>query len=163
MKKLNITAENFSAIREELKNGNKVLVNNKVALIGYIANTEKVSDSGKKVRTPFYYLTESGKLTSYQLKAQIGVEAETKGERKVTTFATIWEQASKLANDANSEEIEDAIKTLQAILDARKAEAEAKAKAEAEAEKQTLAMLAAKYGYSLASEAKPKRNTKKAK
>lgn len=161
MKNLNITAENFSAIRESLKVRESVRVNDKVNLVSFEANTQRVSESGKVVRTPFYYVAEDGtKYTSVTLKKMLGIELETKGERKTTTFASVWEQAAKLASDASDDEISDAIKTLQDIQKVRKEAAEAKRKAEAEAEQSTLAMLAKKYGFTLKAEAK-KRNAKK--
>jgi hypothetical protein len=130
MKTLKITAENFSAIRENLKANEAVNVNEVVTLIGFKANTEKVNENGKKTRTPFYYVSESGKLyTSTTLKALLGIEAETKGERKETTFASIWEQAKGLANNASIAELKEAAKFLtelakQKAEDAKKAEAE---------------------------------------
>lgn len=155
MKNLNVTAENFSAIREALKSRESVRVNGKVTLVSFEANTQRISESGKVVRTPFYYVADDDtKFTSVTLKKLLGIELETKGERKTTTFASIWEQAAKLASDASDDEISDAIKTLQGIQKARKAEAEAKAKAEEEAEQDTLAALAKKYGFTLKAEAK---------
>lgn len=130
MKTLNITAENFGAIREALKAGESVQVNEIVTLTSYKANTEKVNENGKKTRTPFYYIAESGKLyTSTTLKSLLGIETETKGERKETTFASIWEQAKGLANNASIEELKAAAKFLQ---DLAKEKAEAAKKAEAE-------------------------------
>lgn len=164
MKNLTVTAENFSAIREALKSRESVCVNGKVNLVSFEANTQRIAESGKVVRTPFYYVSEDGaKYTSVTLKQLLGIELETKGERKTTTFAAIWEQAAKLASDASDDEISDAIKTLQEIQKARKEAAEAKRKAEAEAEQSTLAALAKKYGFTLKAEAKPKakRNAKK--
>lgn len=162
MKNLNVTAENFSAIREALKSRESVCVNDKVNLVSFEANTQRISESGKVVRTPFYYVADDGtKYTSVTLKKLLGIELETKSERKTTTFASVWEQAAKLASDASDDEINDAIKVLQEIQKARKEAAEAKRKAEAEAEKSTLAMLAKKYGFTLKVEAKQKRNTKK--
>lgn len=164
MKNLNVTAENFSAIRENLKARESVNVNGKVNLVSFEANTQTISANGKVVRTPFYYVSEDGtKYTSVTLKKLLGIELETKGERKTTTFESVWEQAAKLASDASDDEISDAIKTLQDIQKVRKEAAEAKRKAEAEAEQSTLAMLAKKYGFTLKAEAKPKakRNAKK--
>lgn len=130
MKQLKVTAENFGAIRESLKAGESVQVNEVVTLTGYRANTEKVNPNGKKTRTPFYYVSESGKLyTSTTLKALLGIEAETKGERKETTFASIWEQAKGLANNASIEELKAAAKFLQELA---KQKAEETKKAEAE-------------------------------
>lgn len=161
MKKLNVTAENFSAIREALKMRESVRVNDKVTLVSFEANTQRVAESGKVVRTPFYYVADDEtKYTSVTLKKLLGIELETKGERKTTTFASVWEQAAKLASDASDDEISEAIKTLQDIQKIRKEAAEAKRKAEAEAEQSTLAMLAKKYGFTLKAEAK-KRNAKK--
>lgn len=130
MKKLVITAENFGTIRDSLKAGESVQVNEVVTLTGYKANTEKVNANGKKTRTPFYYVSESGKVyTSTSLKAVLGIEAETKGERKETTFASIWEQAKGLANNATITELKEAAKFLQELAkqkaeEAKKAEAE---------------------------------------
>lgn len=128
MKNLVITAENFGTIREALKAGESVQVNEIITLTGYKANTEKVNPNGKKTRTPFYYLTEDGaKLTSTQLKTKLGLETETKGERKETTFASIWEQAKGLAKDASITELKEAAKYLQELA---KEKAEAVKKAE---------------------------------
>ena len=128
MKKLTVTSENFGTIRESLKAGESVNVNDVVTLTGYKANTEKVNANGKKTRTPFYYVSESGKLyTSTTLKAVLGIEAETKSERKETTFATIWEQAQGLASNATITELKEAAKFLQELA---KEKAEAKKKAE---------------------------------
>lgn len=156
MKNLNVTESNFQEIREALKNRESVRVNDKVTLVSFVANTEYISDKGGKVRTPFYYVAEDGsKFIAKTLKEFLNLKPETKGERKSTTFASLWEQTSRKAAEATSEELEEAIQHLQAILDTRKKAAEEKAKAEAEAEQATLAMLAAKYGYSLkAAEAK---------
>lgn len=127
-KVLTVTVENFSVIRETLKNGNECRVNDKVTLTGYLPNTERISESGKKVRTPFYYIAEdSTKYTSTTLKNLLGLECETKGERKSTTFASVWEQLEKLADTATAKELQDAAKVLQ-----EKAKAKAKVKAEAE-------------------------------
>lgn len=128
MKNLNVTAENFGTIRESLKNGENVVVNEKVKLTGYIPNTEKVSENGKKVRTPFYYLSEERRYTSFQLKALLGIEAETKSERKETTFADVWEQAKRLAKEACSNELKEAAKYLTDLAK----EVEKKEKAEQE-------------------------------
>ena len=130
MKDLKVTDENFSTIRESLKAGESVNANGVVTLVGFKANTEKVNANGKKTRTPFYYVSESGKVyTSTTLKAVLGIEAETKGERKETTFASIWEQAKGLANNASIAELKEAAKFLQELAkqkaeDAKKAEAE---------------------------------------
>lgn len=130
MKTLKITAENFGAIRESLKSGESVNVNGAVTLTGYKANTEKVNANGKKTRTPFYYVSENGKLyTSTTLKTLLGIETETKGERKETTFASIWEQARGLAQNASITELKEAAKFL---TDLAKEKAEAAKKAEEE-------------------------------
>jgi hypothetical protein len=164
LKHLTITEDNFSVIRAELKARNSVRVNNKVNLVSFIANTQYISDKGNEVRTPFYYIADDGrKFIAKTLKEFLGLQPETKGERKSTTFAALWEQVSRKAEEASDEELTEAIEHLQGILDARKAEAEAKAKAEAEAEQATLAMLAAKYGYSLKTEAKAKTASRKRK
>lgn len=124
MRTLNVTSENFAVIRETLKVGETCKVNEKVTLITFVANTEKVNESGKKTRTPFYYVTEDGqKLTSTQLKEKLGIELETKSYRKETTFATIWEQAEKLAKEATISELEAAAKYLTDLAKQKKAEA----------------------------------------
>lgn len=128
MKNLVVTAENFSAIREILKVGESVQVNEVVTLTSYKANTEKVNANGKKTRTPFYYVSENGKLyTSTTLKTLLGIETETKGDRKETTFASIWEQAKGLAKDASITELKEAAKYLQELA---KEKTEAAKKAE---------------------------------
>lgn len=130
MKNLVITAENFGTIREALKANESVCVNNAITLVSFKANTEKVNANGKKTRTPFYYISESGKsYTSTTLKEFLGLETEKKSERKETTFATIWEQAKGLAQSASIEELKAAAKFLQELTkqkaeDAKKAEAE---------------------------------------
>lgn len=106
---LQVTNENFAAIREALKEGKQVRVNDKVTLTGYIANTENISANGRKVRTPFYYVGEGDKkYTSYQLKAVLGIEPETKGERKKETFASLYERISLMADEASEEELQTA-------------------------------------------------------
>lgn len=106
---LQVTNENFAAIRESLKEGKQVNVNGKVALTGYISNTETISANGRKVRTPFYYVSEDGnKLTSYKLKAILGIEPETKGDRKKETFASLYERISLMADEASEEELQTA-------------------------------------------------------
>lgn len=106
---LQVANENFAAIREALKEGKQVRVNDKVNLTGYIANTENISANGRKVRTPFYYVGEGGKkYTSYQLKAVLGIEPETKGERKKETFANLYERLSLMADEATEEELQTA-------------------------------------------------------
>ena len=106
---LQVTNENFAAIREALKEGKKVRVNDKVNLTGYIANTESISANGRKVRTPFYYVGEDEKkYTSYQLKAVLGIEPETKGERKKETFSSLYERLSLMAEEATEEELQTA-------------------------------------------------------
>ena len=106
---LQVTNENFAAIREALKEGKQVRVNDKVTLTGYIANTETISANGRKVRTPFYYVGEGDKkYTSYQLKAVLGIEPETKGERKKETFASLYERLSLMADEATAEELQTA-------------------------------------------------------
>lgn len=136
-KVLTVTVENFAAIRETLKSETECRVNDKVTLIGFLPNTERLSDNGKKVRTPFYYLAEDGtKYTSTTLKNLLGLECETKGERKTTTFASVWEQLEKLADTATAKELQDAAKVLQE-------KAKAKAKAEAEERAAQIAALEA--------------------
>ena len=106
---LQVTNENFASIREALKEGKQVNVNGKIALTGYIANTETISANGRKVRTPFYYVGENDKkYTSYQLKAVLGIEPETKGERKKETFSSLYERLSLMAEEATLEELDKA-------------------------------------------------------
>ena len=106
---LSVTEENFQVIRESLKEGKQVRVNDKVNLTGYIANTESISANGRKVRTPFYYVGEGEKkYTSYQLKAVLGIEPETKGERKKETFSSLYERLSLMAEEATEEELQTA-------------------------------------------------------
>ena len=106
---LQVSNENFQVIRETLKEGKQVNVNGKVLLTGYIANTETISANGRKVRTPFYYVGEDDKkYTSYQLKAILGIEPETKGERKKETFASLYERISLMADEASEEELQTA-------------------------------------------------------
>lgn len=146
MKHLIVTAENFSAIREALKNRESVCVNGKVNLVSFEANTQRVSESGKVVRTPFYYVSEDEtKYTSVTLKKLLGIELETKGERKATTFASVWEQAAKLASDASDDEIIDAIKILQEIQKARKEAEKARKEAIEAAERAEYERLKAKF------------------
>lgn len=132
---LQVTNENFASIREALKEGKKVSVNGKVSLTGYIANTETISANGRKVRTPFYYVGEDNKkYTSYQLKNVLGIEPETKGERKKETFANLYERLSLMAEEATQEELETA-----AAFFTQKAEEKRRAAAEAiEEEKKKL-------------------------
>ena len=132
---LQVTNENFAAIREALKEGKKVNVNGKIDLTGYIANTESISANGRKVRTPFYYVGEGDKkYTSYQLKAVLGIEPETKGERKKETFSSLYERLSLMADEATEEELQTA-----ATFFTQKAEEKRRQAAEAiEEEKKTL-------------------------
>lgn len=132
---LQVTNENFASIREALKEGKQVSVNGKVNLTGYIANTETISANGRKVRTPFYYVGEGEKkYTSYQLKAVLGIEPETKGERKKETFASLYERISLMADEASEEELQTA-----STFFAEKAEAKRAAAAAAiEEEKKNL-------------------------
>ena len=106
---LQVTNENFASIRKALKEGKKVNVNGKIALTGYIANVKSISANGRKVRTPFYYVGEDNKkYASYQLKAVLGIEPETKGERKKETFANLYERLSLMAEEATEEELQTA-------------------------------------------------------
>ena len=124
MKNLVVTAENFGTIREALKAGESVNVNEIVVLTGCKLNTEKVNPNGKKTRTPFYYVSESGKVyTSTTLKTLLGIETETKSERKETTFASIWEQAKGLASNASISELKEAAKFLQDLAKQKAEEA----------------------------------------
>lgn len=132
---LSVTEDNFQLVRETLKEGKQVRVNDKVNLTGYIANTESISANGRKVRTPFYYVSEDGnKLTSYKLKAVLGIEPETKGERKKETFANLYERLSLMADEATEEQLQTA-----STFFAQKAEEKRRQTAEAiEEEKKTL-------------------------
>ena len=132
---LSVTNENFQVIRESLKEGKHVRVNDKVNLTGYISNTESISANGRKVRTPFYYVSDDGnKLTSYKLKAILGIEPETKGERKKETFSSLYERLSLMAEEATEEELQTA-----ASFFAEKAEEKRRQAAKAiEEEKKTL-------------------------
>lgn len=106
---LTVTEATFPEVRKALKEGKKVEVNGKVKLTGFIANVGTISRRGGEVRTPFYYLTEDGKkLAAFQLKAIIGIEPETKGERKKETFANLYERLSLMAEEATEEELQTA-------------------------------------------------------
>ena len=130
---LQVTNENFAAIREALKEGKQVRVNDKVSLTGYIANTESISANGRKVRTPFYYVGEGEKkYTSYQLKAVLGIEPETKGERKKETFSSLYERLSLMAEEATEEVLQSAARFF-----AEKAEAKRAAAAQAREDEKT--------------------------
>lgn len=130
---LQVSNENFQVIRETLKEGKQVRVNDKVSLTGYIANTESISANGRKVRTPFYYVGEDDKkYTSYQLKAVLGIEPETKGERKKETFSSLYERLTLMAEEATEEELQTA-----STFFAEKAEAKRAAAAAAREEEKT--------------------------
>ena len=130
---LQVSNENFQVIRESLKEGKQVNVNGKVSLTGYIANTETISANGRKVRTPFYYVSEDGKkYTSYQLKAVLGIEPETKGERKKETFSSLYERLSLMSDEATEEELQTA-----ATFFAQKAEEKRRAAEQAREEEKT--------------------------
>ena len=143
---LSVTNENFQVIRESLKEGKQVRVNDKVNLTGYIANTETISANGRKVRTPFYYVGEDNKkYTSYQLKAVLGIEPETKGERKKETFSSLYERLSLMAEEASEEELQTA-----ATFFTQKAEEKRRAAAQArENEKAKLLARLAELGVTL--------------
>lgn len=143
---LSVSNENFQVIRETLKEGKQVRVNDKVTLTGYIANTETISANGRKVRSPFYYVGEDNKkYTSYQLKAVLGIEPETKGERKKETFASLYERLSLMAEEATEGELQTA-----ANFFAEKAEAKRAAAAAAkEAEKAKLLARLAELGVTI--------------
>lgn len=122
---LSVSNENFQVIRETLKAGQQVRVNDKVSLTGYIANTETISANGRKVRTPFYYVGEGEKkYTSYQLKAVLGIEPETKGERKKETFSSLYERLSLMADEASLEELQTASTFFAEKAEAKRAAAE---------------------------------------
>lgn len=130
---LQVTNENFASIRKALKEGKHVNVNGKVNLTGYIANTETISAKGRKVRTSFFYVGEDKKkYTSYQLKGILGIEPETKGERKKETFANLYERLSLMAGEATEEELQTA-----ATFFAQKAEEKRQAAAAAIEEEKT--------------------------
>lgn len=132
MVQMTITAENFAALRENLKNGEPIQVNNQIILIGYEPNIERINPNGKKTRTPFYYLSEGGKkYTSTTLKEALGIEPETKGKREETTFAKVWEQAKGLAKEAMSKELKEAAKYLTDL--AKEAEKREEAEKQAQA------------------------------
>lgn len=146
MKELNVTAENFAVIRETLKSGESVNVNNVITLVSFIPNTESISVNGKKVRTPFYYVTDNNeKLTSYQLKERLNIEAEKKGKREETTFAKLWAQISLMLVKATNEEIENGLKAFQGESDKRKKEEEERRKREEEEERKEYERLKAKF------------------
>ena len=136
MKKITVNEANFSGVREALKARNVVRVNDTITLVSFIANTETVNaTTGKKTRTPFYYVAENGaKYSSTTLKEKLGLTPETKSVRKEITFTSVWVQAKGLANKATSEELQEAVKHLESILQAR--EEEERVKAEKERKKQ---------------------------
>lgn len=122
---LTVTEATFSEVRKALKEGKKVEVNGKVKLTGFIANVGTISRRGGEVRTPFYYLTEDGKkLAAFQLKAIIGIEPETKGERKKETFASLYERLSLMADEATEEELQTASTFFAEKAEAKRAAAE---------------------------------------
>lgn len=129
---LNVTAENFSIIRETLKSGKSVNINAIITLTGFQANTESLNkQTGKITRTPFYYISEDGKkYTSTQLKEVLNIEPEKKGSRKETTFFSIFEQLKGLANRATLEELQEANNFFERLYKERK-ESEEAAKIEA--------------------------------
>lgn len=143
---LSVSNENFQLVRETLKEGKQVRVNDKVTLTGYISNTESISANGRKVRTPFYYVGEEDKkYTSYQLKAVLGIEPETKGERKKETFSSLYERLSLMAEEATEEELQTA-----ATFFTQKAEEKRRQAAEAvEEEKQKLIARLAELGVTI--------------
>lgn len=143
---LTVTEATFSEVRKALKEGKKVEVNGKVKLTGFIANVGTISRRGGEVRTPFYYLTEDGKkLAAFQLKAIIGIEPETKGERKKETFANLYERLSLMAEEATEEELQTA-----ATFFTQKAEEKRRQAAEAiEEEKKKLLARLAELGVTL--------------
>ena len=143
---LSVSNENFQVIRETLKAGQQVRVNDKVNLTGYIANTESISANGRKVRTPFYYVGEGDKkYTSYQLKNVLGIEPEKKGERTKETFASLYGRLSLMAEEATEEELQTA-----ADFFAEKAKAKRAAAAQArEDEKAKLIARLAELGVTL--------------
>ena len=119
MKNLNVTAENFSVIRESLKNNVEVNVNNKVILVDYELNAEYLNEStGKITRTPFYYISNEGvKYNSTKLKVLLGITPEKKGEEsKRKNFASEWEKVAILAKFATLEELKGAKKVLDSLI-----------------------------------------------
>lgn len=154
MKAITVNANNFSEIRENLKSGETVLVNNTITIVSFEANTERISENGKKVRTPFLYILENGtKVNSTKLKAMLNIEAETKGSRKETTFESIWEQAILLASAADLDVLKEALKELKNVIENKEAEKAALL----EAEKQRLIETAKKLGLVL----QPKQRNRK--
>lgn len=146
MKNLNVTADNFSVVRETLKAGESVNVNGIVSLVSFIPNKESISANGKKVRTPFYYVTDKNeRLTSYQLKEKLSIEAEKKGKREETTFAKLWAQISLMIAKATREEIENALIAFQEESNRRKKAEEERRRAAAEEERKEYERLKAKF------------------
>ena len=122
---LSVTNENFQVIRESLKEGKQVRVNDKVSLTGYTADTETTSAKGRKARTPFNYVgVGDKKYTSYQLKAVLGIEPETKGERKKETFSSLYERLSLMAEEATAEELQTAASFFAEKAEEKRREAE---------------------------------------
>lgn len=119
---LNVTAENFSIIRETLKSGKSANINTIITLVGFEPNTETLNkQTGKITRTPFYYVSEDGKkYTSTQLKEVLNIEPEKKGSRRETTFAAIFEQLKGLANRATLEELQEANNFFERVYKERK-------------------------------------------
>lgn len=124
---LNVTAENFSIIRETLKSEKSVNVNELITLTGFQPNSESLNkQTGKITRTPFYYISENGKkYTSTQLKEVLNIEPEKKGSRKETTFLAIFEQLKGLANRATLEELQEANNFFERVYKERKESEEA--------------------------------------
>lgn len=130
MKKLNVTAENFSVIREALKEGKSVNVNEKIKLVSFVPNSETLNENtGKLTRTAFLYVGDDGRgYTSTQLKKLLDIEPETKGSRKNTTFENVFKQLCGLSNSAKLEELKTALEFFQkAVKEREKTEAAQKA------------------------------------
>lgn len=146
MTNLNVTADNFAVVRETLKAGESVNVNSVITLVSFVPNKESISVNGKKVRTPFYYVTDNNeKLTSYQLKERLNIEAEKKGKREETTFEKLWAQLSLMLAKATSEEIENALKAFQEESNKLKKAEEERRKREEEEERKEYERLKAKF------------------
>lgn len=133
MKQLTISAENFSAIRENLKEGESVNVNNAITLTGFIANTQYIGNSGKITRTPFYYMDEAGaKYTSTQLKELLNITPETKKERKThSIFSIIIDALTGVATLTDTE-----IEQICSILEKERKERKEKERKEKERQKE---------------------------
>lgn len=151
MKNLKVTEENFSVIREALKNGEEVTVNGKIILVDFELNAESLNEStGKITRTPFYYISNEGqKLTSTKLKLLLGLTPEKKGGgSKSKTFATEWEKVAILAKFATLEELKGAKKLLDSLIAEEEKKREEERRREEEEERTTAIKVLVKQGFS---------------